>query len=83
MLANQIWSLGGDDDASDVVNQTFLQPFLQYALGHGRSLSLNTESTYDWDTEEWTVPINLGFQPGDETRSSAGATRDWRTLLCG
>jgi len=60
MLANHIWSVAGDSDASDV-NQTFLQPFVSYALGHGRSLSLNTESTYDWDAEEWTVPINLMF----------------------
>ncbi|HEY5817455.1 MAG TPA: transporter [Mesorhizobium sp.] len=62
MLANHIWSLGSDDDASDVVNETFLQPFLNYSLGHGRSLSLDTESTYDWEVEEWTVPINFGFQ---------------------
>jgi hypothetical protein len=62
LLANHLWSLGGDDDASDVYSQTFLQPFLNYALGHGRALFLDTESTYDWETEEWTVPINGGFQ---------------------
>ena len=61
MLANHVWSLGGDHDASDVVNQTFLQPFVQYQLGHGRALALNTESTYDWNAEQWTVPINLEF----------------------
>jgi hypothetical protein len=59
-LVNHIWSVAGDDDASDV-NQTFLQPFTSYALGHGRSLTLNTESTYDWEGEQWTVPINLMF----------------------
>ncbi len=59
MLANQVWSLGGDNDASDVINQTFLQPFIQRQLGHGRALVLNTESTYDWNTDQWTVPINL------------------------
>jgi hypothetical protein len=59
MLANQVWSLGGNDDASNEINQTFLQPFVQYQLGHGRALALNTETTYDWKTDEWTVPINL------------------------
>jgi hypothetical protein len=58
MLANQIWSLG--DDAADV-NETFLQPFVQYNFGHGRAVALNTESTYDWNAEQWTVPINLEF----------------------
>ena len=23
------------------------------------TLSLNTESTYDWNAEQWTVPLNL------------------------
>ena len=60
ILANQIWSLGSDNDASDV-SEAFLQPFVQYQLGHGRALALNTESTYDWNAEQWTVPINLEF----------------------
>ncbi|QRM56224.1 transporter [Sinorhizobium sp. BG8] len=59
-LANHIWSVAGDGDREDV-NQTFLQPFVSYALGHGRSVTLNTESTYDWEHSEWTVPINLMF----------------------
>lgn len=57
-LANHIWSIAGDDDAEDV-NQTFLQPFASLAVGHGRSITLNTELTYDWEAEQWTVPINL------------------------
>jgi hypothetical protein len=66
MLANHIWSLGGNGDPSAVnkrfeVDQTFLQPFVQYQLGHGRALSLNTESTYDWNAKQWTVPVNFDF----------------------
>jgi hypothetical protein len=59
-LVNHIWSMAGEEDRADV-NQTFLQPFVSYALGHGRSLTLNTESTYDWEGKQWTVPINLTF----------------------
>jgi hypothetical protein len=58
ILANHIWSFAGDDDRADV-NSTFLQPFLAYTTKKAFTLTLNTESTYDWETEQWTVPINL------------------------
>lgn len=57
-LANHIWSFAGENDHEDV-NQTFLQPFISYTWHTATSLTLNTESTYDWTAEEWTVPINL------------------------
>ncbi len=58
VLANQIWSVAGDSDAQNI-NSTFLQPFLSYTTKTHTSFTLNTESTYDWENEEWTVPINL------------------------
>ncbi|MGO4843561.1 transporter, partial [Rhizobiaceae sp. 2RAB30] len=60
-LANHIWSVAGEGGRPEV-NSTFLQPFVTYGLGHGRTISLNTESTYDWVDKQWTVPINLDFQ---------------------
>ena len=72
VLANQIWSVAGDDDREDV-NQTFLQPFVAYSLGHGTTINLNTQSTYDWVADEWTVPIYFGasqiFKIGDQVLS--------------
>lgn len=59
-LVNQLWSVAGDDDRADV-NAMFLQPFLTKGLGQGRTLALNAESTYDWEHEQWTVPLNLGY----------------------
>ncbi len=56
MLANQLWSFHGGNDAT---NATYLQPFLSYTTAKHTSYSLNTESTYDWRNEQWTVPINL------------------------
>jgi hypothetical protein len=71
-LANHIWSVAGDDDRPDI-SATFLQPFLSYALGNGQTLSLNTESSYDWENEQWTIPINAGyskvFKAGDQLMS--------------
>lgn len=57
-LVNQLWSVSGDDDTEDV-NATFLQPFLSYTLKTHTTLGVNTESTYNWEAEEWTVPVNL------------------------
>jgi hypothetical protein len=59
-LANHIWTFAGESDRAEV-NSTYIQPFVSYSLGHGRSVSLNAETTYDWVNEQWTVPINLGF----------------------
>ena len=60
-LGNHIWSYAGDEDRSDV-NNTFLQPFVNYTTKRATSYYVNTESTYDWEAEEWSVPINGGVQ---------------------
>ena len=57
-LANHLWSVSGDDDAEDV-STTFLQPFLSYTTKKNTTFGMNTESSYDWQAKEWTVPINL------------------------
>jgi hypothetical protein len=58
ILANHLISVGGDDDRADV-EATFLQPFLSYTSGTLTSIGINTESTYDWDSETWAVPVNV------------------------
>ena len=59
ILSNHTWDFAGDDDRPDI-NNTFLQPFASYNMPGGWTLSLQTESTYSWETEKWTVPVNLG-----------------------
>ncbi|HEY4366605.1 MAG TPA: hypothetical protein VGN07_05165 [Steroidobacteraceae bacterium] len=59
-LVNQLWSVAGDDDRP-AVNAMFLQPFVSKALGKGRTVVLNLESSYDWERKQWTVPVNLGY----------------------
>lgn len=56
-LANHIWSFAGDDDRSDI-SATFLQPFVSYTTKTHTTFTLNTESTYDWENSQWTVPVN-------------------------
>ncbi len=58
VLANHIWSFAGNEDRNDISN-TFLQPFLSYTTATAWTFALNTESTYDWKANEWSVPINL------------------------
>ena len=58
ILANHIWSFAGQGDTPDI-NATFLQPFLSFTTKTYTSFTLNTESTYNWDEHEWTVPLNL------------------------
>ena len=54
-LANHIWDIGGDTDISN----TYLQPFIAHTIPTAWTVALNSESTYDWEAEEWSIPINL------------------------
>jgi hypothetical protein len=70
LLANHVWSVAGESDRADVSN-TFLQPFVAYTTPKAWTYTLNTESSYNWEVEEWSVPINaqvskltkIGTQP--------------------
>jgi hypothetical protein len=56
-LVNHVWSFAGEDSRSDV-NRTFLQPFVSYTTEKFTTFGINTETTYDWEREQWSVPIN-------------------------
>ena len=60
-LVNQIWSFAGDSKQEEI-NQAYLQPFIAYATKNGWTFNLNTESTYNWVTDEWSVPFNFTIQ---------------------
>ena len=57
ILANHIWSFAGDSDHADI-NSTFLQPFLSYVTKTKTTVGLNSETTYNWEKEQWGVPVN-------------------------
>lgn len=58
LLANHIWSVGGNEDRNDI-STTFLQPFYSYTTSKATTFGLNTEASYDWEGKNWLVPINL------------------------
>jgi len=55
-LVNQLWSFAGDNNQDDV-NLTFMQPFVGYTTSDAWSFDLQTESTYNWDSEQWNFPL--------------------------
>ena len=57
-LANHIWSYSGQQDRANV-DSTFLQPFVGYTWPDTTGITLNSESSYDWTREQWSVPLNL------------------------
>lgn len=61
MLANHLWSFAGNDSRQEV-NATFIQPFFAYTTKMYTTFGVNTESTYDWENNRWTVPLNLTVQ---------------------
>ena len=57
LLANQIWSFAGDNSRPDI-SQAFLQPFISYTTADAWTFSLDAKSSYNWKTDQWSVPIN-------------------------
>lgn len=60
VLANHIWSVAGWGDQN--VNATYVQPFVSYTTKTYTTFGINTESTYDWQAQQWIVPVNATLQ---------------------
>ncbi len=60
-LVNHVWSYAGQGNTANV-NNTFLQPFVGFTTKKFMTFTVNTESTYEWDQEQWTVPLNFMVQ---------------------
>jgi hypothetical protein len=79
-LANHIWSVGGDSDRQDISN-TFLQPFLSFTNKAAWSFTVNSESTYNWKSKKWAIPLNGVVSKvtriGNQMISFAGGIRCW------
>ena len=79
-LGNHIWSVTGNSRYGDA-SSTFLQPFLNYTTKSATSYALNTEATYDWEAEEWSVPIdalvNQLFTVGGQRLQAGAGVRYW------
>ena len=62
-LVRQLWSFAGDDDRKEV-NQTLIEPFLNYNLDDGWYLTTDLVITANWEAksdDRWTVPLGGGI----------------------
>jgi len=79
-LANHIETYAGDDNRSHV-SATFVQPFMSYVTKTKTTLNVTTESTYDWRTEEWSVPLMFNvyqmLKVGPQIMQFGGGVRYW------
>ena len=55
-LGSHIWSVGGDSNRN-AVNVTGVQPFVSYTTQTHTTIGAFTESSYDWKTSQWSVPL--------------------------
>ncbi len=80
LLVNHIESFAGEDDRPDI-SASFMQPFVSYITKTKTTLGLNTESTYDWESNQWTVPVNLTvnqmLKVGSQIIQVGGGVRYW------
>jgi hypothetical protein len=93
-LANHIIDIEGNPTTP--TNASFIQPFIAYSTSNAWTFSLQSESTYDWESEAWSIPVNasvsklavfggrpVNFQAGAGywLESPTGGPDDWRFRL--
>ena len=63
------------------ISATLLQPFLTYVTASQTTFAINTESTYDWEANKWSVPVNFTvaqlFKAGNQIFQVGGGIRCW------
>jgi hypothetical protein len=76
-LLNHVWGLNPPSDQESTystrqrTDSTFLQPFAAYITPNAWTFSVVSETSYDWNTEQWTAPVivnvakltHIGKQP--------------------
>ena len=60
LLGNHIWSVAGDSNRKDI-NSTFVQPFAAYTWPSAWTVAVQSETTYDWEASEWSIPVNAAI----------------------
>src|SRR5205085_2747352 len=59
LVSHHFWSYAGPDGRADV-SSTYLQPAATYTLPDTTAIALSSESTYNWTSRQWLVPLILG-----------------------
>jgi hypothetical protein len=81
-LTCHVWSIVGDDARADV-SSTFLQRFFAYTTKSGWTLNANSDSTKNWTTCQWSVPLNIFLtklvRVAGQPVNVGGGARCWAT----
>ncbi|MCP4398234.1 MAG: hypothetical protein GY801_13180 [bacterium] len=57
LFPNHQWDIAGWSEAD--INLTTIQAFYTYLPGGGWSVGTGPTMTYDWESEQWTVPLQI------------------------
>ncbi|NTS75618.1 transporter [Catenovulum sp. SM1970] len=67
-LINHIYSAEGS--LGDTYSNTFFQPFYHYTTEWAMTFELTSESNYNWNEDQWSIPVTLTasqyFEVGDQ-----------------
>jgi hypothetical protein len=59
VFPNHQWDVAGSGDRN--ISLTTIQPLFVYLPGGGWNLGTGPAITYDWEAEQWTVPLQFNF----------------------
>ncbi|QEW22903.1 hypothetical protein LA6_005137 [Marinibacterium anthonyi] len=80
VLANHLWDVDGGSGGTDI-SSSYVQPFVSYTTPTAWTFTVNSETTYDWVTDEASVPVNAVVtkltQIGNQPISVGGGFRYW------
>ncbi len=57
VLGSHLWSVAGSSFGTDV-SATQIQPFASYTTESKYNFQFTSETSYDWETDDWAVPLN-------------------------
>jgi hypothetical protein len=79
-LSNHLWSVGGPSDRENL-NLTYIEPWVSYNTKASTTISLSAETDYDWNAEDWSVPLLFTVEQllrvGEQNVQIGGAVKYW------
>jgi len=78
-LINQVYSVEGH--LGDAHSNMFMQPFFDYTTEGAMTIELTSESNYNWNESEWSIPVTLTasqfFMVGNQSLLVGGGFKYW------
>ncbi|WOH38643.1 transporter [Thalassotalea fonticola] len=78
-LANQVYSAEGH--IGGTYSNTFIQPFFDYTTEGAMTIELTSETNYNWNNDEWSIPLTLTasqfFMVGEQPILVGGGFKYW------